>query len=53
MGTTNVLVYAIYRNAFFNFQNGIASVQALVLFAVILVMTTIQFLVVERSVVYG
>ncbi|MGI8554118.1 MAG: carbohydrate ABC transporter permease [Dehalococcoidia bacterium] len=52
LGSTNVLVYSIYRNAFFNFQNGPASIQALLLFVIILVLTAVQFLVVERKVVY-
>jgi sn-glycerol 3-phosphate transport system permease protein len=53
LGTTNVLVYSIYRDAFFNFQNGPASIQALLLFAVILLLTALQFTVLERRVVYA
>ena len=52
LGSTRVLVYAIYRDAFFNFQNGPASIQALLLFAIILALTAMQFLVVERKVFY-
>jgi len=51
---TFTLVYAIYRNAFFNFgATGIASAQAVVLFFVILLFTAIQFGVAERKVFYG
>lgn len=49
---TNVLVYSIYLDAFVNFQFGYASAQALVLFAIILALTLIQFGVVERRVHY-
>lgn len=52
LDATNVLVYSIYRDAFFNFQNGPASIQALLLFAIILVLTMVQFVVVERKVFY-
>jgi ABC-type sugar transport system permease subunit len=50
---TNLVVYSIYRNAFFNFQYGLASAQAVVLFAIILILTLLQFLVVERKVHYA
>jgi ABC-type sugar transport system permease subunit len=50
---TNVLVYSIYREAFFNFHTGTASVEALLLFAIVLGLTAIHFLVLERRVEYG
>lgn len=50
---TNVVVYSIYREAFFNFQTGYASAQAVILFFIILVLTAIQFLVIERRVHYA
>ena len=50
---TNVVVYAIYREAFFNFQTGYASAQAVLLFLILLVLTAIQFLVIERRVYYS
>jgi len=50
---TNVVVYSIYREAFFNFQTGYASAQAVILFVIILILTAIQFLVVERRVHYA
>lgn len=49
---TNVVVYSIYREAFFNFQTGYASAQAVILFLILLVLTAVQFLVVERRVHY-
>ena len=50
---TNVVVYSIYRDAFINFNSGYASVQAVILFVIILVLTLIQFLVIERKVHYS
>jgi len=51
---TFTLVYAIYRNAFFNFgATGVASAQAVVLFVIILLFTAVQFGVAERKVFYG
>ena len=41
--STNVLVYAIYKNAFEYFNIGKASAIAYVLFAIILVLTLIQW----------
>jgi sn-glycerol 3-phosphate transport system permease protein len=52
VNATNVLVYSIYLDAFVNFQFGYASAQALVLFAIILALTLVQFRVVERRVHY-
>lgn len=49
---TDVVVYSLYREAFVNFQFGTGSAQALVLFAIILVLTAIQFKVLERKVHY-
>jgi sn-glycerol 3-phosphate transport system permease protein len=42
-GSTTTMVYNLYRDAFQNFQTGSASAQAVVLFAVMLLGTTIQF----------
>ena len=50
---TNVVVYSIYREAFFNFQTGYASAQAVILFAILMLLTAIQFLVIERRVHYS
>lgn len=51
-GSTNVLVYSLYNEAFVNYQFGTGSAMALVLFAVILLLTLIQFKVLERKVHY-
>jgi sn-glycerol 3-phosphate transport system permease protein len=52
MDSTDVMVYAIYQDAFINYRFGTGSAQALVLFALILIMTVIQFRVFERKVHY-
>ncbi|MDO7907254.1 sugar ABC transporter permease [Paenibacillus sp. JX-17] len=52
VNSTNVFVYSIYQEAFVNFRFGTGSAQALVLFAVILLLTIIQFKWVERKVHY-
>lgn len=49
---TNVLVYSIYREAFFNSRFGPASAQAVILFFIILILTLVQFRVGERKVHY-
>nr|WP_243735076.1 sugar ABC transporter permease [Paenibacillus turpanensis] len=50
--TTDVFVYHIYQEAFVNFRFGTGSAQALVLFAIILIITLIQFKVLEKKVHY-
>lgn len=52
VNSTNVFVYSIYQEAFVNFRFGTGSAQAIVLFAVILLLTMIQFKWVERKVHY-
>jgi sn-glycerol 3-phosphate transport system permease protein len=52
MDSTDVMVYAIYQDAFINYRFGTGSAQALVLFVLILIMTVIQFQVFERKVHY-
>ena len=49
---TRTLVYSIYLDAFQNFQFGFASAESVVLFALVLVLTLIQFRFVERRVHY-
>lgn len=53
-GATTTLVYSIYLNAFaFGATNyGLASAQALLLFAIVVLVTAIQFGVLERRVFY-
>lgn len=40
---TNVMVYNIYRDAFFNFKFGYSAAQSVILFIIILLITLIQF----------
>ena len=49
---TRTIVYGIYLDAFQNFQFAYASAQAVVLFVLVLVLTVIQFGVIERRVHY-
>lgn len=49
---TTVIVYAIYRDAFFNFRFGTAAARSLILFLIVLVITLIQFSFEKRSVNY-
>jgi len=50
--STNLVVYSIYREFYFNGQYGYASAQALMLFGIMLILTFLQFTVVERKVYY-
>ena len=50
--TTDVLVFAIYRQFYFNGNYGYAAAQATVLFFIMLILTVIQFGVIERRVFY-
>ncbi|MCY9692512.1 sugar ABC transporter permease [Paenibacillus alginolyticus] len=52
MNSTNVIVYSIYQDAFVNFRFGIGSAQALVLFVIIMILTVVQFKVLEKKVHY-
>ncbi|AXM87754.1 sugar ABC transporter permease [Anoxybacillus ayderensis] len=52
MNTTTVLVYSIYREAFINYNFGFASAQAVILFLIVLIVTFLQFVLVERKVHY-
>lgn len=50
--STNVLVYQIYNEAFLNFKFGYSSAIAMVLFALVLIVTIIQFKFEEKWVNY-
>jgi sn-glycerol 3-phosphate transport system permease protein len=52
INSTNVLVFSIYREFYFNGQYAYAAAQSIVLFAIMLVVTIVQFGVIERRVVY-
>ena len=49
---TNVMVYAIYLDAFRNFRFGSAAARSIILFVIILVITLLQFSMEKRSVHY-
>jgi sn-glycerol 3-phosphate transport system permease protein len=51
-GSTNVVVYSIYRDAFFNFHSAYASAQAVILFVILVAFTGIQFKSLEGRVFY-
>lgn len=52
MNSTDVIVFNIYQDAFVNYRFGTGSAQALVLFAIILILTVVQFRFFERKVHY-
>ncbi|MNY74664.1 sn-glycerol-3-phosphate transport system permease protein UgpA [compost metagenome] len=52
MHQTDVVVYSIYQEAFVNYRFGTGSAQALVLFAIILLLTLVQYRFFERKVHY-
>ncbi len=49
---TNVIVHAIYRDAFFNFRFGTAAARSVILFVIVLCITLVQFKMEKRSVHY-
>lgn len=51
-GATTTLVYNLYRDAFQNFQTGSASAQAVILFVVMLIGTSLQFRIARSRVHY-
>ena len=53
MGETTTLVYNLYRDAFVKFRTGLASSEAVILFILIMVATTIQFRLAKKRVYYG
>ena len=52
MGTTNVLLYLVYENAFRFFDAGLASAASLVVFIIILAFVILQTRLGEKSVFY-
>ena len=50
--TTNVIVYSIYRDAFFNYRFGSAAAQSVILFFIIMFITLIMFKVEKKGVQY-
>lgn len=50
--STNVMVFSIYRDAFFNNRFGIASAQSIILFIMMLAVTLVQFKYEKKKVFY-
>lgn len=50
--STNLIVYSIYRDAFFNYRFGSAAAQSVILFAIIMILTLFMFRVEKRGVSY-
>ena len=50
--STNLIVYSIYRDAFFNYRFGSAAAQSVLLFAMIMVLTLIMVRIEKKGVSY-
>lgn len=50
--TTNVIVYSIYRDAFFNYRFGSAAAQSVILFLIIMLITLVMFRLEKKGVTY-
>lgn len=50
--STNLIVYSIYRDAFFNFRFGSAAAQSVVLFLIIMALTIVMFRIEKKGVKY-
>ncbi len=53
MDATNVMIYNLYRDAFEYYKSGLAAAQSVILFALVVVLTVIQFRTSGRYVHYG
>lgn len=51
--TTNVIVYSIYRDAFFNYRFGSAAAQSVILFIIIMLITLVMFRIEKKGVSYS
>ncbi len=50
--STNVIVYSIYRDAFFNYRFGSAAAQSVILFIIIMLITLVMFRLEKKGVKY-
>lgn len=50
--STNLMVYSIYRDAFFNYRFGAAAAQSVILFIIIMLLTLIMFKIEKKRVNY-
>ena len=48
--STNLIVYSIYRDAFFNYRFGTAAAESIILFAIVMVLTLIMFRIEKKGV---
>ncbi|MGN0159556.1 MAG: carbohydrate ABC transporter permease [Brotaphodocola sp.] len=51
--STNLIVYSIYRDAFFNYRFGSAAAQSVILFAIIMILTLLMFRAEKKGVNYS
>ena len=50
--STNLIVYSIYRDAFFNYRIGSAAAQSVILFLIIMALTLVMFKIEKKGVSY-
>ena len=50
--STNLIVYSIYQDAFFNYRFGSAAAQSVILFVIIMLLTLLMFRIEKRGVKY-
>ena len=50
--STNVIVYSIYRDAFFNYRFGSAAAQSVILFIIVMIITLVMFRMEKKGVNY-
>lgn len=50
--STNVIVYSIYRDAFFNYRFGSAAAQSVILFIIVMLITLVMFRIEKKGVKY-
>ena len=51
--STNVIVYSIYRDAFFNYRFGSAAAQSVILFFIVMLITLVMFRIEKKGVKYS
>lgn len=52
-GATNIMIFNLYRDAFRFYKSGFAATQSVILFAIVVTLTLIQFRTVGKRVFYG
>ncbi|MDD2957405.1 MAG: sugar ABC transporter permease [Lachnospiraceae bacterium] len=50
--STNLIVYSIYRDAFFNYRFGSAAAQSVILFVIVMILTLVMFKIEKKGVKY-